>query len=72
MNVKAEAYQEYNQAAVIDKLITNMPEVVRALASAAGECRQDHHRLDRQRRFRRHEQDHRRHDEDGGADPGAV
>jgi flotillin len=33
MNVKAEAYQEYNQAAVIDKLITNMPEVVKALAS---------------------------------------
>jgi flotillin len=33
MNVKAEAYQQYNQAAVIDKLITNMPEVVRALAS---------------------------------------
>jgi flotillin len=33
MNVKAEAYQEYNQAAVIDKLIGNMPEIVRALAS---------------------------------------
>jgi flotillin len=33
MNVKAEAYQEYNQAAVIDKLITNMPEIVRALAA---------------------------------------
>lgn len=33
MNVKAEAYQEYNQAAVIDKLIANMPEVVRALAA---------------------------------------
>src|SRR5499427_5458208 len=33
MNVKAEAYQEYNQAAVIDKLITGMPEVVKALAS---------------------------------------
>jgi flotillin len=33
MNVKAEAYQQYNQAAVIDKLITNMPEVVRALAA---------------------------------------
>src|SRR5579859_8001257 len=33
MNIKAEAFQEYNQAAVIDKLITNMPEVVRALAS---------------------------------------
>src|SRR5262250_1325771 len=27
MNVKAEAYQEYNQAAVIDKLFTSMPEV---------------------------------------------
>lgn len=33
MNVKAEAYQEWNQAAVVDKLITNMPEVVKALAS---------------------------------------
>jgi flotillin len=33
MNVKAAAYQEWNQAAVVDKLITNMPEVVRALAS---------------------------------------
>src|ERR1051326_9069715 len=33
MNVKAEAYQEYNQAAVIDKLITGLPEVVRALSS---------------------------------------
>jgi flotillin len=33
MNVKAEAYQEYNQAAVVDKLISNMPEIVKALAS---------------------------------------
>jgi flotillin len=33
MNVKAEAYQEWNQAAVVDRLITNMPEVVRALAA---------------------------------------
>ena len=32
MNVKAEAYQQYNQAAVVDKLITGLPEVVRALA----------------------------------------
>jgi flotillin len=32
MNVKAEAFQEYNQAAVIDKLLTGLPEVVRALA----------------------------------------
>jgi flotillin len=33
MNVKAEAFQEYNQAAVIDKLLTGLPEVIRALAS---------------------------------------
>ena len=33
MNVKAEAYQEFNQAAIVDKLITSMPEIVRALAS---------------------------------------
>src|SRR2546421_10849863 len=33
MNVKAEAYQDYNQAAVVDKLLTGLPEVVRALAS---------------------------------------
>src|SRR5437016_359888 len=33
MNVKAEAFQEYNQAAVIDKLITGLPEVAKALAS---------------------------------------
>ncbi len=33
MNVKAEAYQEYNQAAVVDKLFTNLPEIVKALAS---------------------------------------
>ncbi len=33
MNVKAEAYQEWNQAAVVDKLITGLPDVVRALAS---------------------------------------
>jgi len=32
MNVKAEAYQEYNQAAVVDKLITGLPEVVKRLA----------------------------------------
>jgi flotillin len=32
MNFKAEAFQEYNQAAVVDKLITGLPEVVRALS----------------------------------------
>jgi flotillin len=33
MNVKAEAFQEYNQAAVLDKLLSGLPEVVRALAA---------------------------------------
>jgi flotillin len=33
MNVKAAAYQEYNQAAVYDKLLTSLPEVVRAMAA---------------------------------------
>jgi flotillin len=33
MNVKAEAFQEYNQAAVVDKLLTGMPQIVAALAA---------------------------------------
>jgi flotillin len=33
MNVKAEAYQEYNQAAIYDKLLSSLPEVVRAMAA---------------------------------------
>ncbi len=32
MRTKAAAYHEYNQAAVLDKIITNLPEVVRAIA----------------------------------------
>jgi flotillin len=32
MKVKASAFHEYNQAAVLDKLLTGMPDVVRALA----------------------------------------
>jgi flotillin len=32
MNIKAEAFQEYNQAAVVDKLISGLPDVVRALS----------------------------------------
>jgi len=32
MRVKAAAYNEYNQAAVLDKVISNLPEVVRAIA----------------------------------------
>ena len=72
MNVKAEAYQEYNQAAVLDKLITGLPEVVKALASSVGQCRSDHSGLDRQRRFRGPEQNHRRPDSDRRTSAGAV
>ena len=32
MSVKAEAYQQWNQDAVVDKLLTNMADVVRAMA----------------------------------------
>ena len=32
MNVKAEAYQEWSQAAVVDRLIAAMPEMMRALS----------------------------------------
>jgi flotillin len=34
MQQRANAYQDYSQAAVLDKLITGMPEVVRALAQS--------------------------------------
>src|SRR5207245_7723119 len=34
MHQKAEAYQEYSQAAVLDKLITGLPDVVRALSQS--------------------------------------
>jgi len=34
MHLRAEAYQEYSQAAVLDKLLTGMPEVVRALSQS--------------------------------------
>ena len=32
MRTKAAAYRDYNQAAVLDKVITNLPEVMRAIA----------------------------------------
>ena len=34
MNVKAEAYQEWNQAAVVDKLLTDLPEIVQGAGGA--------------------------------------
>jgi len=33
MHVKADAYQEWNQAAVVDRLISGLPEVVKAIAA---------------------------------------
>lgn len=33
MNIKAEAYQQWTEAAVVDKLITGMPDVVKAMAA---------------------------------------
>ncbi len=50
MNVKAEALPGIsNQAAIVDKLITGMPEVVRALAAPLAKCGQDHGHLHRRR-----------------------
>jgi len=34
MHLRADAYQDYNQAAVLDKLLSGMPEVVRALSQS--------------------------------------
>jgi flotillin len=36
MHVKADAYLQYNQAAILDKYLTSMPEVARAMATALG------------------------------------
>jgi len=48
MEREAEAFQEYNQAAVLDKFISGMPEVVRALAEPLKQGRQGDHRFHRQ------------------------
>jgi len=68
MNVKAEAFQEYNQAAVLDKLITGLPEVVRPSASRSASGQGDH-RFHGQRRRRWCLQTDRRHHQDRGAGP---
>ncbi len=36
MNVKAEAYQQYNQVAVVGKLISSLPDIVKAMAAPLG------------------------------------
>jgi flotillin len=36
MNVKAAAYQEWTQAAVVDRLIASMPDVIRAMSEPLG------------------------------------
>ena len=55
MTVKAEAYQQWNESAVIDKLITGMPEVVRALSEPLSKVDQHHGHFDRQRWSRGYE-----------------
>ncbi len=72
MNVKAEAYQEYNQAAVVDKLITGLPEVVKALAAPLANVDKITIVSTGNGDAAGMQQNHRRHDEDGGAGAGAV
>ena len=72
MNVKAEAFQEYNQAAVIDKLLTGLPEVVRALAAPLANVDKITIVSTGNGIVGRPEQDHRRHHGDGGASAGAL
>ncbi len=64
MNLKAEAYQEWSQAAVVDKLLTNMADVVRAMAEPLSKVDKITIVSYRKRWRSRREQDHRRHDED--------
>jgi len=45
MNVQGEAYQKYNQAAVVDKLITGCRDRCALMASTALAGGQDHHRF---------------------------
>ena len=58
MNVKAEAFQEYNQAAVVDKLITGLAGSCPRSQRTAQQSGQDHGSLHRQRRCCRSLQDH--------------
>ena len=61
MNVKAEAFQEYNQAAVVDKLVERTSRDRSRARRAVEQGRQDHDRVHRRRRCRGRAQGHRRH-----------
>ena len=72
MNVKAEAYPGVQPGCRRRQADYRLAGDREGAGQSAGECRQDHHRLDRQRAFGRDEQDHRRHHGDGRAGAGAV
>ena len=72
MNVKAEAYQGWNQAAVVDKLLTNMADVVRAMAEPLAKVDKITIVSTGNDARSRSEQDHRRHDEDCCAGAGVI
>ena len=72
MNVKAEAYQEWSQAAVVDRLIAAMPELMRATLRTPVQGGQDHHRLHWKRWHDRSQQTYRRHDENRVPGSGAL
>ncbi len=72
MNVKAEAYQEWSQAAVVDKLITNMADVVRAMSEPLANVDKITIVSTGDDAHTGVEQAHRRHDPDRRPGPRAV
>ena len=72
MNIKAEAYQEYNQAAVVDKLITGLPEIVRAMAAPLFNVDKITIVSTGNGDYRWRKQDHRRHGSDCRTGSGIV
>ena len=67
MNVKAEAYPGVQPGRRRRQADHGLAGGGAGAGQSAGECRQDHRRVDRQWRFGRHEQDNRRHHRDRGA-----
>ena len=72
MNVKAEAYPGIQPGGGDRQAVRQHARDREGIGRSAGQRRQDHHRLHRKRRWRGHEQGHRRHHQDGGASAGAV